>query len=78
MSAIIHRCSVVINVVINVGSKTFAAKTFKSSGIKCIRDGPDGVEVILWDCGSQEPGSNPGPGPFCFLPAFLVAVFVVN
>ena len=19
--------------------------------------------VILWDCGSQEPGSNPGPGP---------------
>ena len=26
-------------------------------------DGPDGVVVILWDCGSQEPGSNPGPGP---------------
>ena len=25
--------------------------------------GPDGVVVILWDCGSQEPGSNPGPGP---------------
>ncbi len=25
--------------------------------------GPDGVAVILWDCGSQEPGSNPGPGP---------------